>query len=203
MRLDWVVFAACGAFVWIYVWGCVLFSCWKWRERPGRAPARFHNNPPLEITYVILPVIMVTGLFAGLSSPVEQRVDSISADPVPIEVTAFRWSWQFTYPNSGVVITGTPESPPTLILPVDQTAQIDLRSADVTHSFWVPAFLFKRDAIPGMVNRFQLHPLRTGTYRGRCAQFCGLYHAFMTFTVRVVPAADFHRDLLTLAKGPT
>ncbi len=81
--------------------------------------------------------------------------------------------------------------PPTLYLPLGRPTEIDLRSEDVTHSFWVPAFLFKRDAIPGMTNVFDITPTRTGTFPSRCAQFCGLDHALMTFVVRVVPAAAY------------
>ena len=86
-------------------------------------------------------------------------------------------------------------SPPTLYLPVGRPSEIDLRSDDVTHSFWVPAFLFKRDAIPGMANVFDITPIRTGRFLARCAQFCGLDHALMTFVVRVVPAAGYARYL--------
>jgi cytochrome c oxidase subunit 2 len=66
-----------------------------------------------------------------------------------------------------------------------------LTSNDVIHSFYVPGFLFKRDAIPGRVTEFDLRPDRLGVYRGECAEFCGLDHAYMNFTVRVVPAAQF------------
>ncbi len=97
--------------------------------------------------------------------------------------------------RGGVTTTGTPAAPPTLYLPVGETTEIELRSADVTHSFWVPAFLFKRDAIPGMTNVFDLTPNRTGSFPGRCAQFCGLRHALMTFTVQVVPRTAYVRYL--------
>jgi cytochrome c oxidase subunit 2 len=121
-------------------------------------------------------------------------IDHVSDAPNRTAVTAFRWSWRFDYSN-GVTTSGTPASPPTLYLPVGRPTEIDLRSDDVTHSFWVPAFLFKRDAIPGMTNVFDLTPTRTGTFLGRCAQFCGLDHALMTFVVRVVPQSAYSRYL--------
>ena len=74
-----------------------------------------------------------------------------------------------------------------------RTTEIDLATADVNHSFWVPGFLFKRDAIPGMTNVFDVTPGRTGTYLSRCAQFCGLDHALMTFVVDVVPDDAYDR----------
>ena len=94
---------------------------------------------------------MVIGLF-GATLAFEAPVDRVLAAPANrIAATAFRWSWEFSYPN-GRSVYGTPAAPPTLYLPLGEATEIDLRSADVTHSFWVPAFLFKRDAIPGMTN---------------------------------------------------
>ncbi len=67
--------------------------------------------------------------------------------------------------------------------------QINLYSNDVVHSFWIPSFLFKRDANPGITNHFDVTPTQTGLFHGVCAEYCGLDHALMTFTVEVVPAA--------------
>jgi cytochrome c oxidase subunit 2 len=124
----------------------------------------------------------------------EMRVDYVSASPqVTVDAIAFRWSWRFDYPASGISLEGTPAQPPTLYLPIGRTAQINVSSVDVNHSFWVPAFLFKRDAIPGMTNRFDITPNRLGSFVGRCAQFCGIDHALMTFTVKVVPGDAYDR----------
>ena len=116
---------------------------------------------------------MIALFVATLST--ELRVDRVAAHPRErIAVTAFRWSWRFEYAGSAFAESGTPERPPTLYLPLGRATQIDLRSADVTHSFWVPAFLFKRDAIPGMTNVFDLRATRLGDFPGRCAAaFCG------------------------------
>ena len=128
----------------------------------------------------------------------ELRVDRVAAHPRErIAVTAFRWSWRFEYRGERIRRVGTPDRPPTLYLPLGRATQIDLRSADVTHSFWVPAFLFKRDAIPGMTNVFDLQPTRLGDFPARCAQFCGLDHAHMTFVVRVIPPAAYESLLAT------
>jgi cytochrome c oxidase subunit 2 len=80
---------------------------------------------------------------------------------------------------------------PVIELPVDQTTQVDLSSRDVIHAFWVPAFNFKRDAIPGNPTSFDLTPQDLGDFRGVCAEFCGLNHAYMGFTVRVVDRPTF------------
>jgi len=192
MRGDWYVFLVAALGVGVFVYACIFWCLIAYRRRPGREPATFSGNPTLESIYVVIPLIIVIGLFI-VTLAAEIPVDAVLAKPDDrIAVTAFRWSWRFAYPG-GLTTTGTPMAPPTLYLPVGRSTEIDLTSSDVTHSFWIPAFLFKRDAIPGMRNTFDLSPNRTGTFRGRCAQFCGIDHALMTFSVKVVPAAAYDR----------
>jgi cytochrome c oxidase subunit II len=194
MRRDWYIFVAAGIFVGVYVYACIGWCIVRYRRRSNAPPEQFSGNTALELLYVAIPLFMVLGLF-GITFAIEMPVDHvIAAPPNKITVTAFRWSWRFEYPN-GTVASGTPASPPTLYLPAGEPTEIDLVSADVTHSFWVPAFLFKRDAIPGMTNIFDLTPNRTGRFPARCAQFCGLNHAFMSFTVAVVPRTAYERYL--------
>lgn len=192
MRGDWCVFLIAAACVGLFVYGCIFWCLFAYSRSRHPSPAKFSGNPPVEILYVVLPLLIVVGLFV-VTMIAEIPVDRAAANPDNrIAVTAFRWSWRFDYPG-GITTIGTPISPPTLYLPVGRSTELDLRSADVTHSFWVPAFLFKRDAIPGMRNVFDLTPIRTGNYPGRCAQFCGIDHALMTFNVSVVPDSAYGR----------
>ncbi len=193
MRTDWYIFVAAGVGVGIFVYACIGWCLVAYRDRPGRTAEQFENNKPLEILYVVIPLLMVFALF-GVTYAIEMPVDRVGNPPNRIAVTAFRWSWRFEYPN-GTSTTGTPAEPPTLYLPVGRPTEIELRSDDVTHSFWVPAFLFKRDAIPGMTNTFDITPNRTGRFVARCAQFCGLDHALMSFVVEVVPQRTYARYL--------
>jgi cytochrome c oxidase subunit II len=196
MRADWLIFIGAGIFVGSYVYACILWCLWRYRRRSDALPQQFSGNAPLEFLYVALPLSIVCGLFL-VTFLVEMPVDHVRASPPNrVVVTAFRWSWRFQYPN-GATTFGTPYAPPTLYLPANESTEIDLRSADVTHSFWVPAFLFKRDAIPGMTNVFDLTPDRLGRFLGRCAQFCGLDHALMTFEVAVVSRRAYDRYLAT------
>jgi len=128
---------------------------------------------------------------------------------VTVRVDAYRWGWQFAYAG-GPVVGGSTQSPivglgvappPQLVLPINRTTRIELTSTDVTHSFWVPDFLFKRDAIPGQMTAFDLNPDKLGSFPGRCAQFCGLNHAYMSFIVRVVSAADYAAWLRKASKS--
>jgi cytochrome c oxidase subunit 2 len=187
MRGDWLVFLAASVVVAAVVYACILSALLLWRRRSEALPPQFSGNGPLEIAGAAVSLLLVAGLFY-VTYRRELPVDAVAPHPSRvIEVVAFRWSWEFDYPAAGIHIVGTPQRPPQLVLPQGESTQISLRSVDVNHSFWVPAFLFKRDAIPGMVNRFDITPVKSGTFRGLCTQFCGLDHTLMTFTVRVVP----------------
>ncbi|HEV3153344.1 MAG TPA: cytochrome c oxidase subunit II [Candidatus Baltobacteraceae bacterium] len=196
LRGVWYIFFGAALFVAVVVYGLILFSLLVWRKRPGddgKLPPQFHTNAPIEITGTVVPLIMVIGLFY-VTYVREGTVDFLKPNPYAVvDVTAYRWSWQFRYPGHGIEIAGTPHVPPEMILPLGKMTQINLYSVDVVHSFWVPAFLFKRDATPGYAMHFDITPTRLGVFRGECAEYCGLDHALMTFSVRVVPPAAYDR----------
>lgn len=209
MRNDWFIFVAAGTAVGLFVYACIVWCLIAYRRKDGRDAASFDGNPPLEIFYAVIPLLIVVALFV-VTFLIEMPIDHVAYassgaagtnPPNRVLVTAFRWSWRFEYPN-GVSAYGTPLAAPTLYLPLNETSELDLRSADVTHSFWVPAFLFKRDAIPGMTNVFDITPNRAGSFVGRCAQFCGLDHALMSFVVSVVPAVQYRRMLAERKTAP-
>jgi cytochrome c oxidase subunit 2 len=128
----------------------------------------------------------------GASWLIQDRVTAVDADPAArIDVVGFRWSWQFAYPDEGVVVTGEPGRGPEMVIPVGRPTQLRLLSSDVAHSFWVPDFLSKRDLIPGVDNTIDVTPTETGSYVGRCAEFCGLDHWKMQFSVRVVTEDEY------------
>jgi cytochrome c oxidase subunit 2 len=199
---NWTLFLIVGSCVAVLVWGLIVFALIRYRRSAtSGAPPQFSNNYPLEIAWTAIPLVLVCALFIHTYT-VESRVDAVVARPdVLVHVNAYRWGWRFVYAG-GPTVGGAASSPiggnpvsakPELVLPLGETTRIELSSDDVTHSFWVPDFLFKRDAIPGQTSGFDLQPTRTGTFLGRCAQFCGLNHALMQFTVRVVPPTEFLR----------
>lgn len=198
LRGDWYVFVGAGLFVAAFVYTLILFALIAWRKRRGnenRVPPQFHTNAPIEITGVVIPIIMVTGLFY-ITYIREGVVDFLRPNPYAVvDVTAYSWSWQFRYPGHRIVIQGTPQSPPVMLIPAGKMTQINLYSSDVVHSMWIPEFLFKRDATPGYTMHFDVTPTRTGDFRGECAEYCGLDHTLMVFTVRVVPVAAYDRWL--------
>jgi cytochrome c oxidase subunit 2 len=193
MHRLWGVFFVAGLIVGGLTLALILWSAVRYRARRGddELPSQFRQNVPIEVAYVAIPVIIVIGLFLSTVST-ERRIDSTSIRPdVVVRVTGFRWQWRFEYPNQGVTVVGSSGREPTMVLPLGKTVMIELTSADVIHSFFVPQFLYKRDAIPGRVNRFEIAPTGVGTYRGECAEFCGLGHASMDFWVQIVPVDRF------------
>jgi plastocyanin len=127
-----------------------------------------------------------------VSMNVLTTVQAKSDEPaVTVDVTAFQWQWTFAYPEHGLSYTGAGKDGPEMVLPVDEPVRIRLEAVDVIHSFFVPAFFYKLDAIPGRVNEFEVVIEQPGTYGGQCAEFCGLAHSDMFFTVRAVPGAEY------------
>jgi len=134
--------------------------------------------------------------------------DCAGGDPDhEISVVGHQWSWTFNYlgeeavDGDDVYSVGTTADSPTLVLPVDECVKVDLSSPDVIHSFWVPAFLFKLDVVPGREGSFSFTPTREGVFVGKCAELCGVYHSRMLFNVEVVSAADFAEHLRTLKEA--
>lgn len=194
----WRGFFIAALFVGGLVWGLLIWVLLRYRRRTttddddgGELPSQNAYNIPLEIFYTAVPVAIVAVLF-GVSWLTERDVTALSDDPdVEVEVVGFQWSWEFRYTEDDVVVTGEPGEPPELVLPVDQVSQLTLVSTDVAHSFWVPDFLSKRDLIPGIDNAIDVTPTRTGTFEGRCAEYCGLDHWRMYYTVRVVTQDEY------------
>jgi cytochrome c oxidase subunit 2 len=201
---SWIAAWAVG----IVVWGGILWAIIFHRKRGNQLPHQVRYNLPIEILYTVLPFIMVGVLFYFTARD-ENYIDKLPQHPqVVVNVTGFQWSWQFQYPQytvprsvtGHVVINGEPWLPghgtqnlPLLVIPINRTVRFNLTSTDVIHSFWIVPFEFKRDVIPGHPNHFQVTPIQTGRFIGRCTELCGLYHSRMLFVVKIVTPAQFHQ----------
>lgn len=173
------------------VFAVVLFALVRYRRRGDEWPRGKDEAKVPESLYAVLLAVIAVALIAA-TYRTEARVDRVSAHPqLRIDVTAFQWQWRFDYPDSRVSVIGSVSREPQLVVPVHRDVQFIERSADVIHSFWVPSERFKRDAFPNRTTRFDLAFPRIGTFPGRCAEFCGLHHADMNFSVKVVSEADF------------
>jgi len=197
LAANWMLFAYVGLAVALVVWGLILFAALRWRRRESSSaplPPQFRNNFALEIGWTVLPLALVCVLFV-YTYRAEAGVEALVPDPsVTVAVNGYRWGWTFSY-RDGPTVHGSFANPPELVLPRGETSRIVLTSSDVNHSFWIPAFLFKRDAIPGRVTAFDIDPTTTGSYTGHCAEFCGYDHALMGFRVKVVTPGEFGRWL--------
>jgi cytochrome c oxidase subunit 2 len=119
--------------------------------------------------------------------------------PTRVDVTAFQWCWQATYPGSTTAVTGacTPTDRPVIVVPVGRPVEFSLTSRDVVHAFWIPALAVKRDAMPDHVNTVTMTFPAAGQWPGRCSEYCGLHHADMDFYVRAVPPDQYDQFLQT------
>ncbi len=202
-----IVFVLAVAIFFI-VEGLILFAAIRYRRhrtvdaRPDAEgeplPPQVHGHTGLELLWTGIPIAIVVFLFFA-SWATLNTVEARAPDPVNITVVGFQWQWEFQYPDASdpgnqskmVTIVGLPSQPPELHVPAGETVQITLRGQDVIHAFYVPQFLFKEDAVPGRNNVFQFKIDQPGTYRGQCAEFCGIGHAQMLFSVVAQSPADF------------
>nr|WP_248959432.1 cytochrome c oxidase subunit II [Sphaerisporangium perillae] len=197
----WIASLAVG----VVVWGLILWACAFHRKRKNTGdalPPQVRYNLPIEILYTTVPIVMIA-VFFYFTARDENVVTAVSGHPdVKVKVEGFQWSWRFTseYNGKTVSVVGTPAKKPVLVLPMDKKIEFDLESPDVIHSFWVPAFLFKRDVIPGVHNRFEIQTLhKPGEFAGRCAELCGVDHSRMLFTVKLVPQAEYDQYVTSQA----
>jgi cytochrome c oxidase subunit 2 len=180
------LFMYIAAVVFVVVSGLVIWSVIRYRRRDDELPTQTHGNNKLELTWTLIPTVIVLFLFVVTIQAQDKVLDTSGDADVDLTVTAFQWSYRFTYEGTGAEVLGTPESVPEMVVPVGQRIRVKLLSADVVHTFYVPQTLFKRQAIPGTENVFDLTFDKEGLYHGQCTQFCGLQHTDMVYRVRVV-----------------
>ncbi len=199
---SWIAALAVGFLVWgLIIWSVIFYR----RSRHGQdIPPQTRYNVPIEVLYTVVPFIVISVLFYFTARDEAYLLRLSDKPDHTINVVGRQWSWSFNYKDQNVYDVGTQGQPPTLYLPKDKTVRFELTSPDVIHSFWVPAFLFKQDVIPGRVNTFELKPTREGTFAGKCSELCGVDHARMLFNVKVVSEEEFERHMDALrAKGQT
>jgi len=182
-----------SAIVAALVWGLITWSVFRYRRKKSdkELPTQTTGSNRLEMIWTAGPLIAIVVLFTLTLLTLNVVNAAPQQGAVRLDVQAFRWGWQMTYPNDGVSIVGVREPGPAAVLPVGREVQINLTAVDVIHSFFVPQFLYKRDAIPGHPNSFTVTITDPGTYAGQCAEFCGVFHSQMPFTIRAVSDTDY------------
>ena len=188
-NVYWFVAVICGL-IFALVAGVSIYAGWKFRAPPDDTEdgSPIHGHTGLEIAWTAIPAFLVTAMsvYSGIVLvQIEGREPSRT-----VEVTSQQFAWSFTYNEGGRELT-TGE----LVLPVDQTAELRLSARDVIHSFWVPEWRVKKDAVPGIVTDILVTPTQLGRFPVICTELCGLGHAAMRARAVVVEEEEFERWL--------
>ena len=177
----------------VIVFAAFLFVLVRFRRRDDELPRQRDGAPRLEALYAVGLAVVVAGLLTA-TFRTQGKVDALSRTPgLRVDVTAAKWNWRFDYPAHGITVIDGDTRPSVLVVPSDTTVRFSLTSRDVIHSFWVPYARFKRDAFPKRTSGFDLVFDEPGFYAGHCAEFCGLEHGNMDFSVEVLEPVDFQR----------
>ena len=166
----------------------VVYSVWKWRVPPdddAEGPP-IHGHTGLEIAWTAIPAILVIAL-GIVSAVVLSENGDVKDDALQVKAIGQQFAWKFAYPEHGDFETGQ------LVLPVGRQAEFTMEAVDVIHSFWVPNFGQKMDAVPGIETTILVTPKHTGEFAVVCTELCGLGHATMRAKARVVTEAEFNQ----------
>lgn len=191
-----------SAFIFVIVAGSITYIMFRYRSRPGGGePKQVFGERKLEIIWTVVPLLIVTFLFAYTAYTMH------TADPSPnpyqqpdILVTGHQWWWEIYYPKSGIVTANE------VHIPVGKKLLVQLESADVIHDFWVPQLARKMDMTPGHPTHIWLEADAAGTYLGACSEYCGAQHAWMRLRVIVQPQVEFdawQQNQLQAPQAPT
>lgn len=185
----WFTTVICIA-VFAVVAAAITYSVLKFRVQPedDTDGPPIHGHTGLEIVWTAVPAVLVTAI-SVVSAIVLAKNDDAGPNPIRIAVTAQQFAWKFEYPGEPKVTSGQ------LVLPVNEAVKLTLRSLDVIHSFWVPEFGQKSDAVPGIETTLVITPTRKGEYSAMCTELCGIGHATMRAPVRVVDRAEYEAFL--------
>ncbi len=200
------------AVIFVGVFGVMCYSILVHRKSKGFKPAHFHESTTVEIIWTVVPFLIVVLMALPATKAVVAMKDTSNAD-LTIKVTGYQWKWGYDYvkgPGEGISFLSTLTTPRSmingkepisdtylqevdnpLVVPVGQKIRIITTAADVVHSWYVPAFGVKQDAIPGFTRETWFKAEKVGTYRGFCTELCGKEHAYMPVVVEVKSADDY------------
>jgi cytochrome c oxidase subunit II len=179
------VLLICSVPVFVLVMTIAIYSVVRFRAKPGDLGdgAPIHGNTRLEVIWVTIPFIMVTAL-AIYGWITLDDLEAKQPNEMVVNVTGQQFTWTFQYPSEKL-------DSKELVLPVDRPVEFRIHTKDVIHSFWVPQFRLKSDAVPGLTTKISVTPDKQGNFEVVCAELCGLGHSTMRQFVRVLPAGEF------------
>jgi cytochrome c oxidase subunit 2 len=210
--LHMMIFWVCVV-IGVVVFGIMLISMLMHRKSLGVEPATFHDNTTIEIAWTVIPVLILVGMAIPATQTLSAMYDTGDAE-IDIEVRGYQWKWQYTYLNDdpakevkfmSAMLTPQEEIlnrtdkrehylldvDNELVIPVNTRVRFLITSEDVIHSWWVPDFAVKKDAVPGYVHEAWTVVEEPGVYRGQCAELCGKDHGFMPVVVRAVERDEY------------
>jgi cytochrome c oxidase subunit II len=200
-ELVYIIVAVC-----VFVLALLVWIVLRYRASANPTPSKVHHNTLLEVAWTLIPVIIL--VFIAVPSfrlLADQLI--IPAPDLTVKVTASQWHWNYGYPKSvggfafdslyvedkdlkpGQPRVITADNP--MVVPVGKVIEVDVTSQDVIHSFSVPSFGVKIDAVPGRLNKSWFKADQVGMFYGQCSNICGIDHAFMPINVRVVSQPDY------------
>jgi cytochrome c oxidase subunit 2 len=174
--------------IWALVSAVVIYSVVKFRAGAGDESdgKSFHGHTGLEIVWTAVPTVLV--VIIGIASAIAlTRNERAGDDALRVQVMSQQFAWSFTYPGG--------RTEPQLRVPLNRTVVLELEAREVIHSFWVPEWGQKQDAVPGIVTRLVITPTKTGTFPVICTELCGLGHAKMRTQAIVLEEAEFEQWL--------
>ena len=202
--------------IFVGVFGVMFWACYAHRKSKGHQAAQFHENTTVEILWTVIPALILIGIAWPSTRVLVAQKDTSSPD-LTIKVTGYQWKWGYDYvkgEGEGINIMATlgtpreqienkaPKGPnyllevgpdEELVVPVGKKIRMLTTAADVIHSWWVPAFGAKQDAIPGFIRDLWFRPEKTGTFRSQCVELCGKEHGFMPIVVKVVTQDEYSK----------
>ncbi|RBI86577.1 cytochrome c oxidase subunit II [Rhodosalinus halophilus] len=187
----------------VFVLGLLFYVIVRYNRRTNANPARFTHNTPIEVAWTVVPIVILV-FIGAFSLPVLFKQQVIPEGDITIKVTGYQWFWGYEYVDEGfsfdsfmlardeleeygysqdeyLLATDT-----AVVVPVGKTVVMQVTAADVIHSWTIPAFGVKQDAVPGRLAELHFTPEREGVYFGQCSELCGKDHAYMPITVKVV-----------------
>ncbi len=189
--------------IFVLVVTVVLYSVWQFHMKPGeelKDGPPIHGNTRLEVFWTAIPTVLLLGM-VGYSFVVLKENEKKPAREIQIAVVGQQFSWSYEYPPS--VTGGKPLKTTQLYVPNGESVEFNLKSADVIHAFWIPAFRIQEDVVPGITTHWRATPDRLGTYPVVCNLLCGIGHSLMRSRIHVVSKTAFNAWLATQSSAST
>ena len=207
-ELHMLIFWICVA-IGVVVFGVMFYSMYAHTKKKNPVAASFHENHKVEIAWTIIPFLILIAMAIPASKTLVKIYDDEAGD-LNIQVTGYQWKWQYNYLEDDVSFFSNlstdmdeinnlvpkgenylQEVDEMVVIPVGKKVRFLITANDVIHSWWMPAFAIKQDAIPGFVNTAWTKVDRPGIYRGKCTELCGKNHGFMPIVVKVVEQNEY------------